>query len=181
VTPSFQRKVIYLALIAALLVPLSLISRPATTAVAGNSGSAGGKLAQLREDYKLGQAQVGQIDPTAVRGFPTAGFMHMRMHLDHLFSGKEIGPVERTLTHAPLPAPVRAGLLRISAWTSASLERNARTTLAELIEAARYAAWLAVAPSNCAPTTIVLPLIATALPCWAPTPRGVLVIFCRWV
>lgn len=32
------------------------------------------------------QAAVGQIDPTASRGFPTAGFMHLRMHLDHLFS-----------------------------------------------------------------------------------------------
>jgi endonuclease/exonuclease/phosphatase family metal-dependent hydrolase len=33
------------------------------------------------------QAAVGQIDPGASRGFPTAGFMHMRMHLDHMFSG----------------------------------------------------------------------------------------------
>jgi endonuclease/exonuclease/phosphatase family metal-dependent hydrolase len=33
------------------------------------------------------QASVGQIDPRSPRGFPTAGFMHLRMHLDHLFSG----------------------------------------------------------------------------------------------
>lgn len=33
------------------------------------------------------QVAVGQINPTVIRGFPTAGFMHMRMHLDHLFSG----------------------------------------------------------------------------------------------
>lgn len=33
------------------------------------------------------QAAVGQIDPSVSRGFPTAGFMHMRMHLDHVFSG----------------------------------------------------------------------------------------------
>lgn len=64
-TPSFQRKVIYLALIAALLVPLSLVSRPATVGVGGEAGSAGGKLAQLRDHYKLGQAQLGQIDPTS--------------------------------------------------------------------------------------------------------------------
>jgi hypothetical protein len=63
--PSFQRKVIYLVLIAALLVPLSIISRPATTAVGGSEGSAGGKLAQLRDQYKLGQAQLGKIDPTS--------------------------------------------------------------------------------------------------------------------
>ncbi|MBZ4375377.1 endonuclease/exonuclease/phosphatase family protein [Corallococcus interemptor] len=33
------------------------------------------------------QAAVGQINPALSRAFPTAGFMHMRMHLDHLFSG----------------------------------------------------------------------------------------------
>ncbi|MGZ3458208.1 MAG: endonuclease/exonuclease/phosphatase family protein [Archangium sp.] len=37
--------------------------------------------------FTSAQAAVGQIDPRTVRGFPTAGFMHMRMHLDHLFSG----------------------------------------------------------------------------------------------
>jgi endonuclease/exonuclease/phosphatase family metal-dependent hydrolase len=31
------------------------------------------------------QGAVGQIDPRASRGFPTAGFMHLRMHLDHVF------------------------------------------------------------------------------------------------
>lgn len=64
-SPSFQRKVIYLALIAALLAPLSLVSRPATVGVDGEAGSAGGKLAQLRDQYKLGQAQIGEIDPTS--------------------------------------------------------------------------------------------------------------------
>jgi endonuclease/exonuclease/phosphatase family metal-dependent hydrolase len=33
------------------------------------------------------QAAVGQIDPAEPRAFPTAGFLHLRMHLDHLFSG----------------------------------------------------------------------------------------------
>ncbi|MCP3100985.1 endonuclease/exonuclease/phosphatase family protein [Myxococcus sp. K15C18031901] len=36
------------------------------------------------------QAAVGQIDPNVSRGFPTAGFMHMRMHLDHVFSSAGI-------------------------------------------------------------------------------------------
>lgn len=62
---SFQRKVVYLAAIAVLLVPLSLISRPATIAGDGDTGSDGGKLAQLRKDYRLGQAQLGRVDPTS--------------------------------------------------------------------------------------------------------------------
>lgn len=37
--------------------------------------------------FTCAQAVVGQIDPRSSRGFPTAGFMHMRMHLDHIFSG----------------------------------------------------------------------------------------------
>ncbi|XXF77530.1 endonuclease/exonuclease/phosphatase family protein [Myxococcaceae bacterium GXIMD 01537] len=32
------------------------------------------------------QTAVKQIDPGSPRGFPTAGFMHLRMHLDHVFS-----------------------------------------------------------------------------------------------
>lgn len=37
--------------------------------------------------FQCAQLAVGQIDPTEPRGFPTAGFLHLRMHLDHLFSG----------------------------------------------------------------------------------------------
>lgn len=33
------------------------------------------------------QAAAGQIDPTLTRAFPTAGFLHLRMHLDHVFGG----------------------------------------------------------------------------------------------
>ncbi len=32
------------------------------------------------------QASLGQIDPREARAFPTAGFLRLRMHLDHLFS-----------------------------------------------------------------------------------------------
>jgi endonuclease/exonuclease/phosphatase family metal-dependent hydrolase len=36
--------------------------------------------------FTCAQAAVGQIDDSTSRGFPTAGFMHLRMHLDHIFS-----------------------------------------------------------------------------------------------
>ena len=36
--------------------------------------------------FTSAQVAVGQIDPRLSRGFPTAGFMHLRMHLDHIFS-----------------------------------------------------------------------------------------------
>ena len=46
--------------------PLFWLSQPATNAVKGVQGSPGGKLAQLRDQYHLSQAQLGQIDPTSV-------------------------------------------------------------------------------------------------------------------
>jgi endonuclease/exonuclease/phosphatase family metal-dependent hydrolase len=43
----------------------------------------------LTEEAKFvcAQAHLKQIDPNVPRGFPTAGLMRLRMHLDHLFSG----------------------------------------------------------------------------------------------
>jgi endonuclease/exonuclease/phosphatase family metal-dependent hydrolase len=40
------------------------------------------------------QEALGQIDPDDPRGFPTAGFFRMRMHLDHLFAGGGLRPVD---------------------------------------------------------------------------------------
>ncbi len=54
---SFVRKIIYLVVIVVLLVPLYWISHPATR------DDKGGKLAQLRNDYRLSQANLGEIDP----------------------------------------------------------------------------------------------------------------------
>ncbi len=61
----FIRKLIYLAILVVLLIPLSLLSMPARQATTNVPGSAGGKLAQLREEHGLGQANLGQIDPTS--------------------------------------------------------------------------------------------------------------------
>ncbi len=63
---TFQRKLIYLAAIALLLLPLFWMSQPATMATKESPGSPGGKLARLRSDYHLSQAQIGEIDPTSV-------------------------------------------------------------------------------------------------------------------
>ena len=59
---SFQRKVIYIALMALLLVPLSCISRPATP---GPNPDEGGILARKRTEYNLSQAELGEIDPAS--------------------------------------------------------------------------------------------------------------------
>jgi hypothetical protein len=58
---SFQRKVLYLGLIALLLIPLYVIGHPATSLKSGR----GGQLAQLRTDYDLSPAELGEIDPAS--------------------------------------------------------------------------------------------------------------------
>ncbi|MFC1758573.1 hypothetical protein ACFL2H_07365 [Planctomycetota bacterium] len=61
---SFQRKVLYVILIAGLLVPISLISRPDSRQPDGTIGG-GGQLAQMRTKYSLSMADLGEIDPTS--------------------------------------------------------------------------------------------------------------------
>lgn len=56
------RKVLYLLGVFVLLVPIAMLSAPG---VLGSQGqlSRGGKLAQIRHEYKLSQANLGEIDP----------------------------------------------------------------------------------------------------------------------
>lgn len=61
---SFYRKAGYLAAIALLWIPLSLMSQPASVDADGTR-SPGGKLAQLRDRNQLSQAALGEIDPTS--------------------------------------------------------------------------------------------------------------------
>lgn len=56
---SFYRKITYLVLIAVLLFPISQLGAPATTE------DEGGRLAQLRAEYDLGQSDLGDIDPAS--------------------------------------------------------------------------------------------------------------------
>ncbi len=62
-TGSFTRKVIYIAIIGGLLIPLSLISRPATRDQSNAIADAGGVLSQLRDKNDLSPAKLSEIDP----------------------------------------------------------------------------------------------------------------------
>ena len=56
---SFQRKIIYVVLLAILLFPISQLGSPSTRE------DDGGKLAELRKQYELGQSDLGEIDPAS--------------------------------------------------------------------------------------------------------------------
>lgn len=65
---SFYRKVAYYAAIALLLLPLSWLGQPPVVRVDENQNTRierGGKLAELRDEYDLSQAQLGDIDPAS--------------------------------------------------------------------------------------------------------------------
>jgi hypothetical protein len=63
---SFRRKVLYLCTIALLLFPLYMIGRPAAGDPATDpEARPGGTLAQLRSEYDLSLAELGEIDPAS--------------------------------------------------------------------------------------------------------------------
>ena len=61
---SFRRKIIYIVAIAVLLIPLSVISQPATVSKSGEARG-GGLLSQKRKDHRLSQAELSDIDPAS--------------------------------------------------------------------------------------------------------------------
>ncbi len=73
---SFYRKIAYLIVIAILLFPISQLGAPSTLE------DEGGTLAQLREKYDLGQADIGEIDPASeVIRFATLGMRGIAVSL----------------------------------------------------------------------------------------------------
>ena len=57
---SKQRKLVYLGGILAFLIPVILLGMPATD----TTGDTGGKIAQLRHKYELGESTLGDVDPS---------------------------------------------------------------------------------------------------------------------
>ena len=66
--------------------------------------------------------------------------------VERLFSGGNFEPFERLIARAPISSGARRGLIRRLERAMSYVEREVRTTLNELIAAARYAEWLAVTP-----------------------------------
>jgi hypothetical protein len=66
---SQQRKLVYLGAIVVLLVPIIWLGMPAgggaTDGESGRGIPSGGKLAQLRHDYDLGESTLGDVDPAS--------------------------------------------------------------------------------------------------------------------
>ena len=59
------RKIIYIALIGGLILPLTYIALPETRDADGRINSSGGVLSQLRNEHKLSQARLTEVDPAS--------------------------------------------------------------------------------------------------------------------
>ena len=64
-TTPFIRKIIYIACIGGLLIPLSMVSRPETRNKDGEIQDPGGILSTLRDEHDLSQAKMSEIDPAS--------------------------------------------------------------------------------------------------------------------
>ncbi len=62
---SLQRKLLYLGGIILLLIPITWLGLPPEPKSKTTEGSAGGKLAQKRSEYGLGESDLGNVDPAS--------------------------------------------------------------------------------------------------------------------
>lgn len=62
---SYRRKIIYVIIWAILLIPLFILSQPASPGKDGQGGTAGGVLAQLRTSAHLDESELGDVDLVA--------------------------------------------------------------------------------------------------------------------
>jgi len=79
---------------------------------------------------------------------PIAAWVHVTAPdtVEHLFGNGDFDTIDRAIASAPIPAPMRPALKRNAERAAGYIQRQARTTLNTLIDAARYAMWLAVTP-----------------------------------
>ena len=59
-TTSFRRKLIYLTVMVAMLIPLYLLGQPA-----GGDGDLGGRLSVMRNEYNIAESDLGEISPAS--------------------------------------------------------------------------------------------------------------------
>ncbi len=59
-TTQLRRKLIYLAILVMMLIPLYLLGQPA-----GGGGDGGGRLAQMRDSYDISESDLGEISPAS--------------------------------------------------------------------------------------------------------------------
>jgi hypothetical protein len=117
------RKIVYCCIIGALLIPLARLSRPARTDANGRVvGESGGKLAELRDRYRLGQSSLGEVDPTgetiqlASLGMQGIASMTLWWQAHEYKKTENWAAYETTLDQIAAVMPHFVGVWRFQAW-----------------------------------------------------------------
>lgn len=126
---SRQRQLVYFVAMVLLLIPIVWLGRPAGKAAAGPQAGAdsagGGKLAQLRHEYDLGESNLGKVDPTSatinlvlvgLRG-PAASVLQ-RKNIEY-FEHKDWAPLRANVESIILLQPHYVKVWEFQSWNLA--------------------------------------------------------------
>ena len=114
-----SRKMVCLVIIVLLLVPIYILGAPAS-GLGDNRG--GGTLAQLRDEYDLGESDLGQVDPTSTAmnflllGLRGIAVNKLRMELEYYKDNKEWAQMESTTKAVVKLQPHYVEVWRYLAW-----------------------------------------------------------------
>ncbi len=113
---SFYRKVAYLVALAVLMFPISWLGAPATLE------EEGGKLAQMRVEHGLGQAEIGEIDPASATmrlvslGMRGAAVSWLWSKVNHYKKTEDWTNYRATLRQLSKLQPYFVSIWRYQAW-----------------------------------------------------------------
>ena len=120
---ALHRKIVYLVILLVKLVPILLIGRPADRFDQnGTPIKSGGKLAQLRFDYQLGEASLGNVDPTSATmnlvllGFRGIAAGMLWVQADELKTRKEFDKLRQVVESIILLQPHFKSVWEFQAW-----------------------------------------------------------------
>jgi hypothetical protein len=116
---SKARKMAYLVAILVLLVPIYILGAPASSQ---GDDRGGGKLAQLRDEYDLGESDIGQVDPTSTAmnflllGLRGIAVNKLRLELEEYKNNKEWAQMEATTKAVVKLQPHYVEVWRYLSW-----------------------------------------------------------------
>jgi len=115
-----QRKMLYAGVAVLLLVPIVILGGPA-----GQANGSGGVLAQLRDEYELGESSLGDVDPTGASvnlvllGFRGIAASILWQQADEQKKKKDFAELENTVESIILLQPHYKAVWKFQSWTLA--------------------------------------------------------------
>lgn len=115
-----QRKMVYAVVAGLLIVPIVFLGSPA-----GEEPQSGGRIAQLRSEYELGESSLGNVDPTSAAmnlvllGFRGVAASWLWQQADHYKTTKNFQQLQDTVESIILLQPHFKSVWEFQAWNLA--------------------------------------------------------------